>query len=836
MGNQKKSNKKKKGGGGSGKKSKKNVNNAVLSSSSTTTTESSSSNVSSQLDLKEERILSELRTRTRSLLASMKGVAPDGAPFICVSKKEKQSVDDNNTETFRDEKDGPTKDHPLALLHASIVDLLEQLMHVQRERKCVVELNNHEQNTTTSLTNAQNEKCNTNEQKCHDTISLNNGGSSSRDDPQVWEEFNKWLSDCGIEPKEKGYPVEIQKVVSNGGSNDSDAKAIGYGLFATRDIMHDEIILEIPVPVMMCPYWRHCLDTTTASSDNSNNKHCSSWCEPPPPFDSSRSQQEDELYRPLSLVMFLLNERWRGSRSLFGPYLDTLPRTYSTPLYWSLTALREFGHSTLHLKRAVTQQALNIWEYLQMRDAIINSHASQQRQGSKKTQNSDLIPTSEFTYELFRWATATAHTRQNLIPFFPHSSDTNQNDKMAVAAPDVQNAYGLIPLWDLLNHEDSDRACRSEVTIVDDGKALIETEDEKERHDVLICRTPPAHSDMTCDSLQAAERENTTDLEGDGKNKCDGNICFRRGEEVTMYYGERSNAQLLFHSGFVNGGLLGKESKTAKEHDTDLLSVENSHVCSDDEDAHWWTKVSRTVAGSNQNRMDCIVLRLALPPADCDGGLDRVREMVAARFGFCAYVDQGCHHSGLSSALAAAKAAQQDMDSCSTEEETKKELRSGKNETQEKAVGSKRDNGSAVMTEVSVSLQDPCPGDLLRALLVCMANKEELAELLRNCNKYMDDSVIKKNWYANGDVDDSILHLGYKHVRFIAALIEESNNNHGNILIPTKSKNERDVYAGMGKFWINDQEVRRLSSDLRCTDQITLNAWFSSFCERVIPK
>jgi len=94
-----------------------------------------------------------------------------------------------------------------------------------------------------------------------------------------------------------------------------------------------------------------------------------------------------------------------------------------------------------------------------------------------------------FTFEDYRWAVSTVMTRQNQVPC---KSDVNKTTNT------------LIPFWDLANHE-----CHPDSEI---------STDFDEVKDGTICMA---------------------------------NRDFVKGEQFTIYYGKRSNADLLVHNGFV---------------------------------------------------------------------------------------------------------------------------------------------------------------------------------------------------------------------------------------------------------------------------------------------
>mmetsp|Transcript_7222 Transcript_7222/g.10542 ORF Transcript_7222/g.10542 Transcript_7222/m.10542 type:complete len:682 (-) Transcript_7222:426-2471(-) len=649
-------------------------------------------------DSEEARILLQLQQKTRALLASLKGVTPDGLAFT-------------------------TANHPLATLYEDIWDLTDQLM----KRQSVV-LKRFRQDkdrgdgTSSSSSRDQDHRV-------------------GRDNAEVWHNFQRWLQSCQIDPSTQNSPLEIRAGGTGG----------GYGLFATRDIQYEETILQVPVEAMMSPFWDHCLVPQTASPPK------------PPPFLQAQTQPQ---MKPLSLLTYLANERYRGSKSPYASYIETLPQTYNTPLYWSSQVIKRSSLGN-HTKRAVMIQTLTMWEYLQMRNLIQEHHANH------ATDSAEIIPLQEFTYELFRWAAATAHTRQNKIPFFNTVKNNN-----------IDSALGLVPLWDLLNHEDADRACRTEVVFHEEIDVKDGETPSNKKQGVLICKTPS----MPLNTNHPSTNKNQ---EYDKQNP----ICFSAGEEVTMYYGDRSNAQLLFHSGFVNC-----------QYEPQKYSTQNGVKCQNNECV-------------NLNRNDVATLRLALPPAADDDGLDRVREMIAARFEFTAYVDQSCEHDGVVASTAVSQLK---------EASVKKNRSDGE-----------RDNGAVVMTEISLSpiLDEKAflpSSDLVRSLILIMADKEELTSLLRNMDHYIKPKT--------GIDNCALLQLGNKHLQLVSRLVQLKNAEYevrkkeyidataASSSLKLREEKQKEMSASK---WIENDIAERLSFELLTCDNITLNAWFRSFRSKI---
>jgi protein-histidine N-methyltransferase len=111
--------------------------------------------------------------------------------------------------------------------------------------------------------------------------------------------------------------------------------------------------------------------------------------------------------------------------SKWKPYLDLLPEKFRTVLYYTTKEMEEL-RGTMALSPAIKQvkfiatQYAFLYKYFVV--AMENDPAAN-------------ILRDSFTYEFYRWATATVMTRQNIIP--------REGDKKESV---------LIPLWDMSNH------------------------------------------------------------------------------------------------------------------------------------------------------------------------------------------------------------------------------------------------------------------------------------------------------------------------------------------------------------------------------------------------
>ena len=96
------------------------------------------------------------------------------------------------------------------------------------------------------------------------------------------------------------------------------------------------------------------------------------------------------------------------------------------------------------------------------------------------------------TYDEYRWAVSTVMTRQNIVPHSTASGEEEEEQELVNA---------LIPLWDMANHEQGEISTDYDV----EGRA----------------------------SICLAQRD------------------FNAGDQFTIFYGKRSNCNLLVHNGFV---------------------------------------------------------------------------------------------------------------------------------------------------------------------------------------------------------------------------------------------------------------------------------------------
>ncbi|XP_073241569.1 actin-histidine N-methyltransferase-like [Porites lutea] len=224
----------------------------------------------------------------------------------------------------------------------------------------------------------------------------------------------------------------------------------GLGLKAIADIKSGELFASIPRKLMM-------------SAETARNSELAPLIE------------KDNILRVMQnacLVLHVYCEKLKKN-SFWKPYLDILPTSYSTTLYFSIDEMQDLKGSpafseALKLYRNIARQYAYLYQRIQ--------------QFSPETAKLPLR--NHFTFDDHRWAVSTVITRQNKIP-----STTGEP------------TLALIPMWDICNHSNG---------TITTGYVVAE------------------------DSCQSFSMKD-----------------FSAGEQVYIFYGERSNADLLVHNGFV---------------------------------------------------------------------------------------------------------------------------------------------------------------------------------------------------------------------------------------------------------------------------------------------
>jgi len=195
--------------------------------------------------------------------------------------------------------------------------------------------------------------------------------------------FTAWLSGLG---------AVINKV------DIAEYGAQGLGLRVTDDIEEGDEVIKIPRKAMMS------VETAKSSSIGT-------------------LIERDPLLQTMPnvvLAIHLLIER-NSPASIWEPYINILPHTYTTVLYFTPTQLEGLKGSPA-LEDALKQYKFVARQYAYFYRLFANT-----------------LLKDYLTYDEYRWAVSTVMTRQNMIPVSAEGEEGMMN--------------ALIPYWDMANHD-----------------------------------------------------------------------------------------------------------------------------------------------------------------------------------------------------------------------------------------------------------------------------------------------------------------------------------------------------------------------------------------------
>eukprot|EP00038_Savillea_parva_P025586 m.48480 g.48480 ORF g.48480 m.48480 type:complete len:493 (+) comp6997_c0_seq2:221-1699(+) len=231
----------------------------------------------------------------------------------------------------------------------------------------------------------------------------------------------------------------------------------GNGLEATTDLKKGDTFLTIPESAMMT--------TETAKASSLGTFLVS---------DPLVAQMPN-----VALALHVLAELGRGSSSKWAPYIQALPRDYSTPLYFTDRDFELLRGSTAWTPAVSLYQSI-VRQYAYIYKQLHKSVDVRKQLGYGKP--------SLFTFGDYKWAVSAVMTRQNRIP-------------LGGTAYEPEFGLAMIPLWDMINHADG----------------VVTSE-----HDIVTKVT-----------------------------ECTAMRDYANGQQIFMFYGPRTNLELLLHSGFV---------------------------------------------------------------------------------------------------------------------------------------------------------------------------------------------------------------------------------------------------------------------------------------------
>uniref|UniRef100_A0A0B6ZUH9 SET domain-containing protein n=2 Tax=Arion vulgaris TaxID=1028688 RepID=A0A0B6ZUH9_9EUPU len=185
-------------------------------------------------------------------------------------------------------------------------------------------------------------------------------------------------------------------------------KDTGRGLRATKNFRPGEAIISIPLQFLI---------TTSTVFDSD--------------IGAVLLKENKQLTPQQLLTIFLVIERYQGDKSPWFPYINTLPQTYSTPLYFSkkeMNLLTPYARSSAVQAEERFNKAFDI-----IKTIFQNSLSSFDRMCNE----SDI-----------KWAWSTVNTRSVYFQTFPHP--------ILILDPE-ESHLALAPFLDLLNHLDSSK-------------------------------------------------------------------------------------------------------------------------------------------------------------------------------------------------------------------------------------------------------------------------------------------------------------------------------------------------------------------------------------------
>ncbi|XP_069727989.1 SET domain-containing protein 4 [Phaenicophaeus curvirostris] len=204
--------------------------------------------------------------------------------------------------------------------------------------------------------------------------------------------------------------IQLKKWLKDRGFEDSNLRPAwfwdtGRGLMTTKALQAGDLIISLP---------EKCLLTTATVLSSCLGEYIMKWKPPVSPL--------------IALCTFLIAEKHAGEKSLWKPYLDVLPKTYTCPVYLEHDVVSLFPEP---LRKKAQEQRTTVHELYMSSKAFFSSLQP------LFAENTETI----FNYSALEWAWCTVNTR---TIYMKHS----QRECFSLE-PDV---YALAPYLDLLNH------------------------------------------------------------------------------------------------------------------------------------------------------------------------------------------------------------------------------------------------------------------------------------------------------------------------------------------------------------------------------------------------
>ncbi|KAF2078643.1 hypothetical protein CYY_000014 [Polysphondylium violaceum] len=207
--------------------------------------------------------------------------------------------------------------------------------------------------------------------------------SDKAKEQELIDQFMDWMKKNGFD--ESKCSVKVGRNLNE-----------GTGLVATKEIKEGEVFVEVPKELFITE------QTAIKSLGEGILKE-------------RFFQMVPNMLVVLQLIKESLNEK-----SFWAPYINLLPKTYNTAIYFTLDDFKQLEGSNIQLE-AMRSYRSSLRQYCYLYEFFAN--------------NPGFIQTNVFTWELFAWGVGAVMSRQNAVPVGTHYNQT-----------------ALIPFWDFANH------------------------------------------------------------------------------------------------------------------------------------------------------------------------------------------------------------------------------------------------------------------------------------------------------------------------------------------------------------------------------------------------
>lgn len=257
-------------------------------------------------------------------------------------------------------------------------------------------------------------------------------------------ELLKWLRKKGAkidgsvpeleEPRKanSNKPPKYKSILSIAPANSIE----GNGVFVTKDLPNEEILIEVPRSLFM----------TTESIEDSI---------------ILKDMLKDDMIADIGsiqLAIKLIYERYKD-KSEWDAYIRALPRTYHTVYYWQLSDIERIKGTPI-FRDVLKIMTVTVRAYYEAYLAVFVH---------------EMMRKSLFTYDTFIWALSAVYSRQNMVPSLEtinspqyqaaiatikaqqadaaagKTSEAEPKEQPSLPAP--KSVLALIPGFDMFNHE-----------------------------------------------------------------------------------------------------------------------------------------------------------------------------------------------------------------------------------------------------------------------------------------------------------------------------------------------------------------------------------------------